>query len=147
MDESGRRSEQTATQPAADEGDGQWMWAGLKVQRTRQQQPVFYPRGRGLGGTSTVNAQFVIRGLPEDFEDWVSTHGCVGWGWGDVLPYYQRVEGARSPLAPQGDAAEADEDEELGWTTDGPIPVTTAPLKMMKKGVFTVDLILVMVKE
>ena len=133
------------------------MWASLRATRSQYQPRTFYPRGRGLGGSSTVNAQFVIRGLPEDFESYVVDHGCEGWGWDDVVPFFQRAEGVRVPTTPATAAVEAavamgadidddynddyivhseqvetaagEEEEQRGWTTTGPVPVTTYPLR------------------
>jgi choline dehydrogenase-like flavoprotein len=52
----------------------------------------FQPRGRGLGGSSAINAMIYTRGHPLDFDEW-ATLGCTGWGWTDVLPYFRRSEG------------------------------------------------------
>lgn len=49
------------------------------------------PRGRLVGGSSAVNAQVYLRGIPEDFEAWTAL-GLEGWTFEDVLPYYNRVE-------------------------------------------------------
>lgn len=51
----------------------------------------YQPRGRGVGGSSLINAMVYIRGQPEDYDDWAAA-GCDGWGWGDVLPYFKRAE-------------------------------------------------------
>ena len=47
-----------------------------------------YPRGRVLGGSSSINGLIYIRGQPEDFDHWAQL-GNRGWGWDDVLPYLQ----------------------------------------------------------
>ncbi|MGE8064483.1 GMC family oxidoreductase [Pseudomonas sp. NPDC089569] len=52
----------------------------------------FQPRGRGLGGSSSINAMVYIRGVPSDYDHWAE-QGCEGWGWQDVLPYFKRSEG------------------------------------------------------
>jgi choline dehydrogenase-like flavoprotein len=49
------------------------------------------PRGRTLGGSSSVNAMVYIRGHRADYEGWRAL-GCEGWGWDDVLPYFLRAE-------------------------------------------------------
>jgi choline dehydrogenase-like flavoprotein len=51
----------------------------------------YQPRGRGLGGSSSINAMVYLRGQREDYDDWVSD-GALGWGWSDVLPYFRRSE-------------------------------------------------------
>ncbi|MCB2065802.1 MAG: GMC family oxidoreductase N-terminal domain-containing protein [Erythrobacter sp.] len=49
------------------------------------------PRGRTLGGTSSVNAMIAVRGNRRDFDDW-ATAGCEGWAFADVLPYFRKLE-------------------------------------------------------
>ncbi|HET9025848.1 MAG TPA: GMC family oxidoreductase N-terminal domain-containing protein [Burkholderiaceae bacterium] len=51
----------------------------------------YQPRGRGLGGSSSINAMVYLRGQREDYDDWVAD-GATGWGWSDVLPYFRRSE-------------------------------------------------------
>ncbi|SCU75936.1 Glucose-methanol-choline oxidoreductase:Beta-lactamase-like:FAD dependent oxidoreductase:GMC oxidoreductase [Cupriavidus necator] len=51
----------------------------------------FQPRGRGLGGSSSINGMIYIRGTPADYDRWAEA-GCDGWGWADVLPYFKRSE-------------------------------------------------------
>ena len=51
----------------------------------------YQPRGRGLGGSSLINAMLYVRGHREDYDDWVR-QGCTGWGWDDVLPYFRKAE-------------------------------------------------------
>ena len=51
----------------------------------------FQPRGRGLGGSSAINAMIYIRGQREDYDSWAAS-GCSGWGFDDVLPYFLKSE-------------------------------------------------------
>ncbi|MFC5740976.1 GMC family oxidoreductase [Dyella tabacisoli] len=51
----------------------------------------YQPRGRGLGGSSSINAMIYIRGQHDDYNDWVR-QGCNGWSWDEVLPYFKRSE-------------------------------------------------------
>jgi choline dehydrogenase-like flavoprotein len=51
----------------------------------------YQPRGRGLGGSSSINAMVYLRGQREDYDDWAAG-GATGWGWKDVLPYFLRSE-------------------------------------------------------
>ena len=50
-----------------------------------------WPRGRVLGGSSSINAMVWIRGHPEDYEAWAA-QGNPGWGWADVLPAFKAIE-------------------------------------------------------
>ncbi len=52
---------------------------------------IFVPRGKVLGGTSSINAMIYARGHPLDYEQWRQT-GLAGWGYADVLPYFKRAE-------------------------------------------------------
>jgi choline dehydrogenase len=49
------------------------------------------PRGRTLGGSSSINSMIYIRGNPADYDGWAAM-GCDGWGWNDVLPYFLKAE-------------------------------------------------------
>lgn len=68
-----------------------WQWPGLTARRTRAQAPRFYWRGRALGGSSAVNAQIAIRGVPAAFDAWAEM-GCEGWSAAAVLPLYDAIE-------------------------------------------------------
>lgn len=50
-----------------------------------------HDRGKGLGGSSSINGMVFIRGHARDFDGW-RQRGCDGWGWADVLPYFKRME-------------------------------------------------------
>ena len=50
-----------------------------------------WPRGRVLGGSSSINGLLYIRGNPRDYDCW-RQEGCVGWAWDDVLPYFKKAE-------------------------------------------------------
>jgi choline dehydrogenase len=52
---------------------------------------IFLPRGKVLGGSSSINAMVYIRGNPRDYDEWWDL-GCSGWGWGEMLPYFERAE-------------------------------------------------------
>ena len=52
----------------------------------------YQPRGRGLGGSSAINAMVYIRGHAWDYDNWAAL-GCDGWSYADVLPYFRRSEG------------------------------------------------------
>jgi choline dehydrogenase len=71
------------------------------------------PRGRVLGGSSSVNGMIFIRGHAFDYDRW-EREGASGWAYADVLPYFKRLEDYRGrPSIYRG--------------TTGPVPVTRAP--------------------
>ncbi len=51
----------------------------------------YQPRGRGVGGSSLINAMIYMRGQPQDYDGWAAG-GCAGWAWQDVLPLFRRSE-------------------------------------------------------
>jgi choline dehydrogenase-like flavoprotein len=72
---------------------------------------VYWPRGKVLGGSSSINAMIYIRGSRHDYDAWRDEYGCEGWGYTDLLPYFIRAEsnsrgasayhGATGPLSVQ----------------------------------------------
>ena len=67
-----------------------WMYdtepvAGLGGRRS------YWPRGKVVGGSGSINAMVYVRGQPRDYEDWKAL-GNSGWGWDDVLPYFKKSE-------------------------------------------------------
>jgi choline dehydrogenase-like flavoprotein len=64
----------------------------------------YQPRGRGLGGSSAINAMLYVRGHPGDYDAWRDL-GCTGWGWDEVLPWFKASErNVRGADAWHGDA-------------------------------------------
>ena len=94
--------------------DDAFRWPALMARRTDRQPPKLLWRGRAMGGSSVINGQIAIRGVPDDYERWAAM-GCAGWGWEAMLPYFRKLETDRNfPDAPyHGDR--------------GPIPVYRAP--------------------
>jgi 5-(hydroxymethyl)furfural/furfural oxidase len=96
--------------------DERYQWPGLLARRTAIQAPRLYLRGRGVGGSSAINAQIAIRGLPEDFDRWAEL-GCKGWSGEEVLPSLMQLE----------------DDVNFGDVPyhgrGGPIPIYRAPLE------------------
>ncbi|WOR15834.1 choline dehydrogenase [Hyphomonas sp. FCG-A18] len=75
---------------------------------------LWWPRGRGWGGSSSINGMIYIRGHARDYDQWRQT-GLRGWGFDDVLPYFKRNEGY-----------ERGETEFHGG--DGPLKVSDSPM-------------------
>jgi choline dehydrogenase-like flavoprotein len=71
--------------------DPEFWWPTIQARSNPSQQPRSYLRGRGLGGSSTVNAICAIRGVPEDFDNW-SRLGAKGWSYLEVLPSFVKSE-------------------------------------------------------
>jgi len=68
------------------------LWPNLVATRARVRIEEFYARGRGAGGSSSVNAMGAIRGIPDDYERWANELGCTGWGWAEMLAAFLRLE-------------------------------------------------------
>ncbi|WP_205480051.1 GMC family oxidoreductase [Sphingomonas arenae] len=62
----------------------------------------YWPRGKVLGGCSSINGLLYVRGQRQDYDDWQRL-GCPGWGWNDVSSCFQRIE--RRTLAPNNEGA------------------------------------------
>ena len=78
------------------------------------------PRGKVIGGSSSINGMVFVRGHAEDFNHW-SEMGATGWSYADVLPYFKRMETSHQHGRIGG---------EEGWRgTDGPLNVRRGDLK------------------
>ncbi|MBY8977217.1 GMC family oxidoreductase N-terminal domain-containing protein [Rhodobacteraceae bacterium NNCM2] len=53
-------------------------------------KPSYWPRGKVIGGSSSINAMVYVRGHQGDFDDWGAA--AAGWSWSDVAPYFQKME-------------------------------------------------------
>src|ERR1700756_4614810 len=52
---------------------------------------LYVPRGKVLGGTSSINGMVYMRGTPTDYDNW-RQRGCEGWDWENVLPFFKKAE-------------------------------------------------------
>lgn len=68
------------------------IWPNLVATRAAGRTEELYVRGRGAGGSSSVNALGAIRGTVDDYERWAGELGCPGWGWPEMLAAFLRVE-------------------------------------------------------
>lgn len=74
------------------EKDSEFDWAYWTVPQAEMGgRPMYWPRGRVLGGSSSINGMVYIRGHASDYDRWAQL-GLTGWGWNDVLPYFRRAE-------------------------------------------------------
>ena len=55
------------------------------------QRRLWWPRGKVLGGSSSINAMCYIRGVARDYDEWAAA-GAQGWDWNSALPYFKRAE-------------------------------------------------------
>jgi 5-(hydroxymethyl)furfural/furfural oxidase len=93
-------------------------WPGLTARRHPSQEPYLYLRGRGLGGSSTVNGLCAIRGMPDDYDGWAKL-GAKGWSFDEVLPSFIKLEDEHDfPDAPyhgRGGPVPIYREPEAGW--------------------------------
>ena len=92
------------------QGPYDWNYQTVPQQRAGDRS-IYWPRGRVLGGSSSINAMIYIRGSRHDYDTWRDEYGCEGWGYTDLLPYFLRSEhnsrgesawhGASGPLSVQ----------------------------------------------
>ena len=54
-------------------------------------RPIHWPRGKTLGGSSSINGMLYVRGNPADYDGWAQM-GCRGWSFDDVLPFFRKSE-------------------------------------------------------
>ncbi len=81
------------------------------------------PRGKGLGGSSSINGMIYVRGHPQDFDNW-NTKGASSWSFADVLPYFKKMECCQS--------------RQSTWRgKNGPIHIKTAEQKNVLHKVFS----------
>jgi choline dehydrogenase len=89
-----------------------WMYR-TEPQAALKGRRIYWPRGRGLGGSSTINGMIYIRGNARDYDGWASA-GLAGWSFAEVLPYFKKSEGS--------------------WRGDGPFHSANGPLKTSRAG-------------
>ena len=95
------------------ENDYNWgFWT--EPQEHMNGRKLYWPRGRGWGGSSSINGMIYIRGHALDYDQWRQS-GLRGWGFADVLPYFRKSE-----------SYEGGENDYHGG--DGPLNVTESPM-------------------
>ena len=100
------------------ERNPEFFWPRLTARRNPVQEPYHYLRGRGMGGSSTVNGLCAIRGVPADYDRWAEL-GATGWAFADVLPAFVRLEDehdfSTAPYHGSGGPVPVYREPESGW--------------------------------
>jgi len=97
---------------AADAMPSDHTW-GMTGRYTPTAEVALVPRGKVTGGSSAVNGEMFLRGIPEDFDGWAAA-GNPAWSWEEVLPFFCKLERDVDVRAPY-------------HGTDGPIPIRRWP--------------------
>jgi choline dehydrogenase len=78
--------------------NGPYAWDDATVaQPHARDRSIPWPHGRTLGGSSSINGMVYIRGNRADYDAWRDDHGCEGWGYDDLEPYFRRAEDTLRP--------------------------------------------------
>jgi len=72
-------------------GIGSWGWHTVP-QKQLKGRVLRFTQAKVIGGGSSINAQLYTRGVPADYDEWVSEEGAAGWSYREVLPYFKRAE-------------------------------------------------------
>jgi len=102
--------------PLMKTGVGNWNFQSVP-QAGLNGRTAYFPRGKVLGGSSSINGLVVSRGNPDDYDNWTRL-GNPGWSYAECLPYFKRIERYAG-----GDPAIRG--------TAGPVGVTLAPMETM----------------
>ncbi|KAI9365374.1 GMC oxidoreductase-domain-containing protein [Zopfochytrium polystomum] len=95
--------------------ESDWHFTTEAQGKTKNRQH-FWPRGKLLGGSSSINAMLYVRCNAADYDEWERDHGCAGWGFKKVQGYFTKSEGSQLPE----DQVDADM-----HGTEGPLKVST----------------------
>lgn len=72
-------------------------WFKTTPQKHLNGREIDQPRGKALGGSSSINGMTFLRGNPQDYDDWATREGCDGWSFADCLPYFKKFERRQGP--------------------------------------------------
>ncbi|TPI27621.1 choline dehydrogenase [Mesorhizobium sp. B3-2-1] len=92
-------------------------WFKTTPQPQLNNREIDQPRGRVLGGSSSINGMTFLRSNPQDFDDWRNRDGCEGWAFSDCLPYFKKSEnlpGGREPFRSLDGMVKVQRQENLG---------------------------------
>jgi choline dehydrogenase len=104
--------------------DARYVWkAETEPEPELHGNRIYWPSGKLIGGSSSVNGMLFVRGHPQKYDEWRHA-GCSGWGWSDILPYFKRLEDC-----PFGDRRLRGRNGPIGVTRLGSDPLTEAFLE------------------
>lgn len=106
--------------------DHDWGYSSRYLEPVERRAPVPYPRGRVVGGSSSVNASIGQRGHVEDFEAWAGA-GNTDWSWDQVLPYYRKLE------------RDLDFGSDPAHGSDGPVPIMRFPRENWAPAILAIE--------
>lgn len=72
-------------------GIASWGWSTVP-QKHMQGREIWFTQAKVIGGGSSINAQIYTRGNALDYDAWSEAHGCDGWSYREILPYFRRAE-------------------------------------------------------
>ena len=98
------------------------VWPDLLARRASGQPSSLYVRGRGVGGSSSVNAMVTLPGLPADYDRWAAL-GAEGWSWADVALAFASLE--------PGETIDRDRWGSVGSALAGALPGSVEPARLM----------------
>lgn len=104
----------STTAIAREERFPEHFWPGIRARRREDREPMLYRRGRGAGGSSSINGLVAIRAVPEDLDGWAAM-GATGWGYDEMLPAFIRSE------------SDGDYPDSPYHGSSGPVPVYREP--------------------
>ncbi|KAL5358582.1 hypothetical protein BJX96DRAFT_183054, partial [Aspergillus floccosus] len=84
---------------------------------------LYWPRGRLIGGCTSLNAMMYHHCSKSDFDEWATVHGCKGWAYDDLAPYFRRMErftpnAARPPIDMQHRGTTGDWEVGYSWLSE-----------------------------
>lgn len=94
-----------------------------KEQPNLGSRSLFWPRGKVIGGSTSLNAMMYHHCSKSDFDEWADVHGCTGWSYNEVAPYLRRMErfkpsAARPEIDPQHRGTTGEWHTGNSWLTD-----------------------------
>lgn len=107
------------TNPGLQNSDMDWAYRTTPQEHTAGRVS-HWPRGKTLGGCSSINYSLYVRGDPRNFDQWAERHGCAGWGYADMLPWFKKSEN----LCCSPDMRASGQHHEASHGFNGPMEVT-----------------------